>query len=59
MKTVELSVKDTNKIFYDLGDNKELFISVSSDGKLNISVDGANILVAPKGSNSIELVLVK
>ena len=56
---MEINLKDEKRVFMDLGDDRELLVHYTKNGTVNISLDGANMLIMPKAGNTIEIRLEK
>ena len=54
---MEINLKNEKRLFIDLGNNVEMSIIENSKGEITLSVDNATMLVAPKSSNSIGIVV--
>jgi len=54
---MDIDLLKEKRVFMDIGNKKELFLSVDSKGNITLSIDNGTILIDPKGSNSIGIVV--
>lgn len=54
-KELNIDFEENRKIFLKMKDGVELFVSLTVDGEIRISVDNRDMLILPSNSNSIVL----